>query len=176
MGSHEKSVCTAGLVRAELWKDAIRVLHRAGVNEETAERAVSSRPALQGPQRPRYTLGGEGWCNRASPVTSYHSPGPQHTSQISAEPDARGISLPGSPAAHSKSPCPLVSPKQRPIARLEAEWGNPRAAGAMEAWQRDNEALDEGVLEAQESRHSLPLAQAPVALARVQRSATQTIK
>lgn len=46
----------------------------------------------------------------------------------------------------------------------------------MEAWQKDDEILTEGVSEARGSRHSLPLAQAPVALARVQRSETQMIK
>lgn len=42
----------------------------------------------------------------------------------------------------------------------------------MEAWWREDEILAEGVSEAQGSRHSVPLAQAPVALARVQRSET----
>ena len=45
-----------------------------------------------------------------------------------------------------------------------------------EAWEREAEILVEGVSEAQGSKHSLPLAQVPVALARVQRSETQMIK
>lgn len=45
-----------------------------------------------------------------------------------------------------------------------------------EAWQREDESLLEGVSEAQGGRRSVPLAQVPVALARVQRSETQMIK